>query len=116
MAEIGDKVGTKVVFENDRVRVWDLVLEPGEETGMHRHDMSYIWYAIQGGQLYAEDEHGNDLGIIDVPTGSVFNIRHNGGDLEVLSEAGRGIKIPPTHKAKNISAEPYREILIEFKD
>ena len=116
MAEIGDKVGSKVIFENERIRVWDFELQPGEETEMHKHEKSYIWYAIQGGQLDTEDEHGNHLGVFDIPTGSVFNIRHNGDELEILSEQGKGSKFPQTHKAKNISAHPYREILIEFKD
>jgi hypothetical protein len=116
MSTVGNEVGSKIVFENDKVRVWDFVLQPGEETPMHRHDHSYIWYAIQGGPLETEDEHGNDLGVFEVPTGAVFNIRHNGNELEILSDAGKGSKFPLTHKAKNGGSTPYREILIEFKD
>jgi len=116
MEKVGSNVGSKVVFENDRVRVWDFELQPGEETEMHRHDHSYIWYAIAGGPLDTEDENGQKLGVFDIPTGAVFNIRHNGEELEILSEAGQGSKFPLTHKAKNIGDTPYREILIEFKD
>lgn len=116
MADISSEVGSKVVFENDRVRIWDFVLQPGQETPMHRHDRSYVWYALQGGSLDCEDEHGNDLGVFEVPTGSIFNIRHNGDELEILSEIGKGMKFPMTHKAKNVSSSAYREILIEFKD
>ena len=36
MSEISEDVGTKLLFENDRVRVWDLTLPPGESTGKHR--------------------------------------------------------------------------------
>jgi len=115
MSEISDRVGSKVVFENDKVRVWDMVLQPGEETPMHKHEHSYVWYAISGGPLDCADAQGNDLGIIDVPTGSIFNIKCTGERLEVLSEIGQGMTIPAAHKAKNIGPTPYREILIEFK-
>lgn len=116
MAEANGGVGSTVVFENDKVKVWNFELQPGEETPMHRHDHSYIWYAISGGPLGVSDEHGNDLGVFEVPTGAVFNIRHNGNELEILSSIGRGDKFPLTHKAKNIGDSPYREILIEFKE
>lgn len=116
MATVSESVGSKVLFENDKVRVWNFELQPGEETVMHRHDHSYIWYAIQGGPLDIEDEHGNNLGVFDVPTGAIFNIRHNGDQLEVLSELSKGAKFPLTHKATNIGDVPYREVLIEFKD
>ncbi len=115
MNSVSNKVGSQVVFENDKVRVWDFVLQPGEETPMHRHDHSYIWYAIAGGQLQAEDPEGNDLGVFDVPTGAVFNIKRDGDRLEVVSGSGPSMLFPATHKAKNISDTPYREILIEFK-
>ncbi|MEZ5592798.1 MAG: hypothetical protein R3F53_19685 [Gammaproteobacteria bacterium] len=115
MAKVSSNVGSKVIFENDKVKVWDFVLQPGEETEMHKHDKSYMWYAIQGGPLDCEDEHGNDLGVFDVPTGGVFDIKLNGDELEVMSEIAKGAKIPVTHKAKNAGDTPYREILIEFK-
>ena len=30
-------VGTARLFENDRVIVWEMLLEPGESAGPHRH-------------------------------------------------------------------------------
>lgn len=115
-AQASDNVGKKKVYENDQIIVWDFTLEPGEETPLHRHDKSYIWYAINGGPLDCEDADGNDLGIFNVPTGSVYDIRHDGKNtLEVVSEADNGVLFPDTHKAKNVGNELYHEILIEFK-
>lgn len=37
-----DQVGTTVLFENDRVRVWDMTLEPGETCASHRHRHDYL--------------------------------------------------------------------------
>ena len=31
------EVGTKVVFEDDEIKVWNLVLDPGEASGTHTH-------------------------------------------------------------------------------
>ena len=84
------EVGSTKIFENEKIIVWNFELQPGEETPMHTHENSYIWYAIQGGPLDCEDEHGNDLGVFDVPTGSLFNIRCADGELEVLSEIAQG--------------------------
>ena len=34
-APLGD-VGTKLLYEDDRVRIWEIALGPGEETPPHR--------------------------------------------------------------------------------
>ena len=47
---ISEDIGTRLLFENDRVRVWDLALAPGESTGMHRHENDYLYVVIGGGE------------------------------------------------------------------
>lgn len=37
-----EPVGTTVLFENDRVRVWEMVLAPGETCQPHRHHNDYL--------------------------------------------------------------------------
>jgi mannose-6-phosphate isomerase-like protein (cupin superfamily) len=108
-------VGTTKVFENDKVIVWNFVLAPGEETPMHTHEHSYMWYAIEGAPLQVFDEHGKDLGTLEVPTGAVYSIKLENGMLEVMSEPGKGVKVPVTHKARNVGTTPYREVLVEYK-
>src|SRR5947208_3265572 len=56
-------VGSEKGFENDKVIVWNFVLEPGEETPVHTHEHSYMWYAIEGAPLHIYDKDGADLGI-----------------------------------------------------
>ncbi len=108
-------VGSKKLFENDKVIVWDFVLEANEETPIHTHERSYMWYAIEGAPLQIYDEEGNDCGVFDVPTGGVFSLKCEGGVIEVLSELGRGAKVPATHKARNMGKSRYREVLVEYK-
>lgn len=40
---VSPAVGTQLLFENERVRVWDLRLAPGESTGLHRHEHDYLY-------------------------------------------------------------------------
>jgi hypothetical protein len=45
------EVGTKLVFENERVRVREFTLQPGETVPAHQHDHDYFFYPIEGGTL-----------------------------------------------------------------
>src|SRR5262249_15804372 len=42
-------VGTTLVSESDRVRVWMIRLAPGERIGFHRHVLDYFWTSVTGG-------------------------------------------------------------------
>ncbi len=42
-------VGTHLLSESDRVRVWIIRLQPGERIGFHRHVLDYFWTSITGG-------------------------------------------------------------------
>lgn len=108
-------VGSEKVFENDKVIVWNFTLEPGADTPVHTHEHSYMWYAIQGAPLQIFDADGKDLGTFDVPTGAIYSLKLADGFLEVLSEIGKGARVPATHKARNTGPTPYREILVEYK-
>jgi hypothetical protein len=108
-------VGTEKVFENDKVIVWNFELQAGEETPVHTHERAYMWYAINGAPLQIFDESGNDLGTLDVPTGAIYSLKYDSGYLEVISEVGKGVRVPATHKARNVGSQPYREVLVEYK-
>lgn len=42
-------VGTTLLSESDRVRVWIIHLAPGERIGFHRHVLDYFWTSVNGG-------------------------------------------------------------------
>jgi beta-alanine degradation protein BauB len=108
-------VGTEKVFENDKVIVWNFVLPAGAETPLHTHEHAYMWYAIDGAPLQIFDEFGKDLGTLEVPSGGIYSLKLENGFLEVISEIGKGVKVPVTHKAKNVGKTAYREVLVEYK-
>jgi hypothetical protein len=44
------QVGTKLLFENERVRIWDLDLAPGERAAFHCHSRPYFFVCVDAGQ------------------------------------------------------------------
>jgi predicted metal-dependent enzyme (double-stranded beta helix superfamily) len=101
---LGD-VATKVLFENDRVKVWELALAPGEESDVHEHTRDYLLVQLEGDKIagvFEPDTHGEyPPGIVegDVAPGNVFYTTKGGIET-----------------ARNTGSRPYREILIELKD
>lgn len=90
------EVGTKLVFENEQVKVWEFTLHPGEAIAAHQHDHDYFFYVIDGGTLEVDRASGTTQATLE--TGKVYYRR--GGD---------------THGAKNIGASRYHEVLVEIK-
>ena len=43
-------VGSRLVSETERVRVWALSLRPGDRIGFHTHVLDYFWTAVTGGR------------------------------------------------------------------
>lgn len=42
------EVGTTMWFENDRIRVWEILLQPGERGAFHSHVTNYFWTVVEG--------------------------------------------------------------------
>ncbi|MFD6199134.1 hypothetical protein ACFWE3_20775 [Mycobacteriaceae bacterium NPDC060252] len=42
-------VGSRLLSRNDRVRVWEIRLHPGERWHAHRHVLDYFWTAVTAG-------------------------------------------------------------------
>jgi beta-alanine degradation protein BauB len=90
------KVGTKMIFENERVRVWEFTLQPGESIDAHRHDHDYYFYPIEGATLEVTRESGTTR--LTLGAGQVY-FRKSGD----------------THAAKNVDDHRYHEVLVELK-
>ncbi|MDA0821193.1 MAG: hypothetical protein O3C28_02060 [Proteobacteria bacterium] len=106
-------VGTNVVFENDKIKVWEFNLEPGEQTPVHTHDMDYIFYVINGTTLEVFDADNKFLSNIEVADGDVVPLHLEGDELVVIGNESQ--RIPATHSARNGGPNRYREILVETK-
>ena len=100
-AEIKDEVGTRVLFENDDIKVWDLQLQPGENQGMHRHKNEYLLIFAGDCRLRGVNEDGSVRFEQDMHDGDAF-MRTFDGDNDV-------------HDAVNVGDSPSRNFIVEFK-
>jgi beta-alanine degradation protein BauB len=41
-------VGTTMWFVNDQIRVWEILLQPGERGAFHSHVTNYFWTVVEG--------------------------------------------------------------------
>src|SRR5215467_12393664 len=53
------RVGTRLLSETDRVRVWEIRLAPGERIGFHRHVLDYFWTAVTPGRARLHKQDGS---------------------------------------------------------
>jgi predicted metal-dependent enzyme (double-stranded beta helix superfamily) len=96
-------IGTTLLLENDRVRVWELDLAPGARSEVHRHDLDYLIVQIEGERIAAvpEPDSGGkykEYIEVDAQPGKVSYITRGGIETAV-----------------NVGTRRYREILIELK-
>ncbi|MGY4920386.1 hypothetical protein ACWD9K_35270 [Streptomyces sp. 900116325] len=52
------KVGGQLLLEDDRTRVWEIRLTPGERVAVHRHVLDYFWTALTDGQSLQHTHDG----------------------------------------------------------
>ena len=97
---ITDAVGTKLLFENDRVRVWDFRLAPGEQMPLHRHTTDFLYVVIGDGELQTLFPDGT----ADPPRTMAD------GDVRFREVADESV-----HAAKNVGSMPWRNIVVELK-
>ena len=55
---VGD-VGTRLLWENERVRVWHLELGPGESSPLHTHMHPYFFVVVQSSATRTEFADGS---------------------------------------------------------
>lgn len=97
-------VGTRLLFENERVKVWELRLAPGEDSPPHRHALDHLLIQLGGDRVAVAPEPDTEGPYRDYMEADVIP------GMAVFVERG-GVET-----ARNIGNEPYREIIIELKD
>lgn len=96
-------IGTTLVLENDRVRVWELDLAPGAKSDVHRHDLDYLIVQIEGQRIAAVpeiDSAGKYKEYIEAEA--------QPGKVSYITRGG-------IETAVNVGTRRYLEILIELK-
>ncbi len=87
--------GHRVLFENDRVRVLDVRINPGETSEMHSHPANFV-YALSTAKV-----------VFSFPDGTTREATIHEGDT-VWSEGA-------THEIRNVGDTPDWGIIFELK-
>ena len=94
--ELGD-VGTQLLWEDEHVKTWDLVLEPGQSSDWHRHTMPYVFTVTRAGRLRTEYEDGS-VSVSDLALGQVVQGHHGS-----------------VHRVTNVGDALYSNSIVEVK-
>jgi hypothetical protein len=111
---VDGNIGTKVIFEDATVRVWNFTLGSGETTSMHRHYCGYHFLTVTSSTLEVWGEFGDQILTISPEVGEIIGFSIVNDDL-VQTASSNPIRIPRTHAARNIGATTFNEILFESK-
>jgi len=98
---VGD-VGNRLLFEDERVRIWDMRLEAGEGSDLHRHELDYYLVMLEGdaiGGVSPESEGTEPFAV-------------------ALEQGAQVAKIPrgSLEWSVNVGSESFYELVIELKD
>ena len=95
------KVGSRIVSETDKVRVWHLVLKPGERAPFHRHDEPYFWTSMASGKSLSYYNDGS-VKEADYEVGTTAHFDLGDGKFFV-------------HDLNNIGDTVLKFVTVEFK-
>lgn len=88
-------VGTRVMSEHPRAKIWELKLDPGESSEWHAHQHDYIFVVLEASTLRTEYDDGT---VHDSPS--------RVGDVVYLDAT--------THRVTNVGKSRYRNVIIEL--
>ncbi|MDT0484102.1 cupin domain-containing protein [Streptomyces doebereineriae] len=82
-------VGSRLLSENRRVRVWEIRLAPGERWHAHRHVLDYFWTAITSGRSI-QHTHDGTTRAVEYEAGETrhFNFAHGEFLLHDIENVG----------------------------
>ena len=98
-----EQVGSKLLFENERVRVWELAVAPGDSLEAHIHREDYLYIVSSPGVLrFADPEKPDDA-----------------RDVQFTDNQVSFVTVPPEGKVDNrltnVGDKFHRNYVIELK-
>ncbi len=95
-------VGTALWFENDRIRVWEILLGPGERGPFHSHTRNYFWTVVEAGRGLQRFSDGT------------YTVRdYRVGDTKYLEHTPATALI---HDLENVGETTLRFVTVELLD
>jgi quercetin dioxygenase-like cupin family protein len=98
--DVSEDLGTRLILENDRVRIWEHRVPPGESGPTHLHRRPYFSVVVRGSSGETLDLDGSVLEHFTLSPGSVF--WYGAEDL------------PETHALRNRGEDEILIVTTEF--
>jgi beta-alanine degradation protein BauB len=95
-------VGTRLLSQDRRVRVWEVRLKPSERLGFHRHVLDYFWVATTPGKARSNQQDGSVIEATYV-AGQTCHLASGPGEFKV-------------HDLENIGDSEFVFTTVEFLD
>ncbi len=95
-------VGSRLLSQNERVRVWEIRLAPGQRFHTHRHVLDYFWTAVNAGR---SRQHTSD--------GTTREVSYNAGETRHFSFAAGEFLL---HDIENVGTEERVFTTVEHLD
>lgn len=95
-------VGSMLLSEDERTRVWMISMKPGERVGFHRHVLDYFWTCVTGGR---GRQHVND--------GTTIECSYAPGETRHETYGAGEFKV---HDLENLGDREMIFMTVEFKD
>jgi beta-alanine degradation protein BauB len=95
-------VGTRLWFENEHIRVWEVRLMPGERGPFHAHTRRYFWTVVDGG-----------IGRQRTADGTMITREYHVGDTNYSDHSPDD---PTIHDFENAGDSPIRFTTVELLD
>ena len=95
-------LGTSLWFENNRIRVWEVLLQPGERGPFHAHTSNYFWTVVEGSRGLQRFADGTFV-VRDYQVGETKYLEHTPATALI-------------HDLENIGATPLRFVTVEILD
>lgn len=95
-------IGTRLMCENEEVRVWETIVPAGERCRFHKHRTNYMWVIHEPARMRVRSLQGDTL-LYDHVEGEVTFIQVE-GEPDVI------------HDLANVDDHDFRATVIELKN
>ncbi|MFP6665024.1 MAG: hypothetical protein VCC00_12530 [Deltaproteobacteria bacterium] len=99
-----DDIASKILFENERVRIWELRLPAGSEGPLHQHLLDHILIQISGDRIAVVPEPDTQSPWKDYLEADVVP-----GHVNFIPRGG-------IERARNVGQKEFHEIIVELKE
>jgi len=96
------RIGGRILLEDEKVRIWELILEPGEASDLHKHEHDYYLVIFEGDYVAGVTPRGG-------PVDSFVGVVPKNGNTVAIPKGG-------LEWAYNVGQKRYREIIVELKE